>query len=375
MGDNKIPNNIFRLSVEKACEIETSIFENRFKDTDKHTFSESYLERMQILKMGGPEEKGSKIANYSVKKKSTRVKILLIAAIVMLLGTLTVAAEPVREFIYQLKETIFPDNTEIGFEELGNRIGEEEAIVAPETFVCRKPNKVPENYKLNYEEYVEIMCDYTVSWLNQDEQVLLYQQVAIGYFDTWSITSDGNKAETIGVNGEIAYLLVDKNDCNTILYPYEGYVYALSGFEEVDILVKILQSTFEELDSINVSKSEGLEWEDFEVKEPAYIPEDYRLEVEETNEPICEFLQIYVNEQGETIVYEQKIIGQFDTWSISSDGEPAESIAVCGDRGYLITDKKNYHYIIYPCEGYVYSFASYEDVDVLVKCLESIFEE
>ena len=373
MGENRIPDDIFKQAVEKAREIETSIFEKRFKDTDKHSFSEKYLERMQILKIGERAANDSKIENYFVKKKSTKVKILLIAAIVMLLGTLTVTAEPVKEFIYQLKETIFPDNTEVSFEELGNRMGEEEAIVTPETFVCRKPKKVPDNYKIVYEEYVEVMCDYTVSWINQDEQALIYQQVAVGYFDTWSITSDGNKAETIGVNGEVAYWLVDENNCNTILYPYEGYVYALSGFEEVNVLVEILQSTFEEFDPVNISESTELDVDEFKVKEPLYIPKGYWLE--EVDESLCDYIQIYVNEQGKTIIYEQRVIGAVDTWAISSDGEPAESIAVCGDIGYLITDKKDYHYVIYPCEGYVYSFASFEDVDVLVKCLESVFDE
>ena len=46
MGDDRIPDNIFKQEVAKACEIETSIIENKFKDADKHSFSEKYLERM-----------------------------------------------------------------------------------------------------------------------------------------------------------------------------------------------------------------------------------------------------------------------------------------------------------------------------------------
>ena len=116
MGDKRISDEILKQAVEKAREIETSIFEKRFKDTDKHSFSEKYLERMQILKMGKREENNSKIANYSVKKRSTKVKILLIAAIVMLLGALTVTAEPVQEFIFQIKEKLFLDHTDISVE-------------------------------------------------------------------------------------------------------------------------------------------------------------------------------------------------------------------------------------------------------------------
>ena len=89
MGDNRIPDDIFKRAIEIAREIETSLCEKRFKDTDEHTFSEKYLERMQILKTGKHGEDNSKISNYSVKKKSTKVKILLIAAIVMLLGALS----------------------------------------------------------------------------------------------------------------------------------------------------------------------------------------------------------------------------------------------------------------------------------------------
>ena len=84
MGENRIPDDIFKRAIEKAREIETSVFEKRCKDVEAHTFSKKYLDRMQILKMGKCEENNSKIANYSVKNKSTKVKILLIAAIVML---------------------------------------------------------------------------------------------------------------------------------------------------------------------------------------------------------------------------------------------------------------------------------------------------
>ena len=396
MGENRIPDDIFKQAVEKAREIETSIFEKRFKDTDKHSFSEKYLERMQILKMRKSEENDAKIVNYSVKKKSTKVKILLIAAIVMLLGTLTVVAEPVKEFIYQLKETIFPDNTDVSFEELGNRMGEEEAIVTPETFVCRKPKKVPDNYKIDYEEYVEVMCDYTVSWLNQDEKTLIYQQVAVGYFDTWSISADGNKAETIGVNGEVAYLLVDKNDYYTILYPCEGYVYSLSGFEEVDVLIEILESTFEAkgvkgkeqtyipdntevtLEEINKniqSTSKNITSENFEVHQLKNVPEKYTFEYEEYISEMCFYFAEYVDTDNQIIRYQQHSIGHIDLWSITSDGTEAESIAVNGDRGYLLTDEEGYHFILYPYEGYVYAISGYNEVEELVNLLELVFEE
>jgi len=52
MGENRIPDDIFKRAIEKAREIEIATFEKKCKDTDVHTFSEKYLERMQILKMG-----------------------------------------------------------------------------------------------------------------------------------------------------------------------------------------------------------------------------------------------------------------------------------------------------------------------------------
>lgn len=394
MSKDIISDELLRKAVARAIEIESAMYERKFALEKEHSFSGKYAEQMKGLLVELDETKEcseSKITDYSVKKISTRVKILLIAAIVMLLGALTVTAEPMREFIYQLKETIFPDNTEVNFEELGNRMSEEETTVTPETFVCRKPNKVPENYKLNYEEYVEIMCDYTVSWINQDEQALIYQQVAVGYFDTWSISADGNKAKTIGVNGEIAYLLVDKNDFYTILYPCEGYVYALSGLEEVDVLVEILESTFEakkqtyiqektelsfeEIDKAIQSNSKNITSESFSVHQLKNVPENYMLEYEEDNSDICFYFAEYVDSDNKTIRYQQHAVEYIDTWSITSDGTEAESIAVNGDRGYLLTDEDGYHFILYPYEGYVYAISGYNEVEELVNLLELVFGE
>ena len=40
MGENRISDDIFKRAIEKACEIEISVFEKRCKDTEVHTFPE-----------------------------------------------------------------------------------------------------------------------------------------------------------------------------------------------------------------------------------------------------------------------------------------------------------------------------------------------
>ena len=249
MSKEIISDELLRKAVARAIEIESSMYERKFALEKEHSFSGKYAEQMKGLLAELDETKEcaeTKIADYSVKKMSTRVKILLIAAIVMLLGTLTVTAEPVREFIYQLKETIFPDNTEVSFEELTKKFEEKGRGITSQKFEVHELKNVPEKYTLEYEEAIPEMCFYFAEYVDVDNQTIRYQQHAVEHIDTWSITSDGTKAENIAVNGNRGYLLTDEDGYHFILYPYEGYVYSISGYNDVDELVALLELVFEE---------------------------------------------------------------------------------------------------------------------------------
>ena len=368
MGENRIPDDIFKRAIEKAREIEIATFEKKCKDTDVHTFSEKYLERMQILKMGECEANDSKIVSYSVKKKSTKVKILLIAAIVMLLGALTVTAEPVREVIYQLKEKIFPDNTEVSFQEFHANVETKNEGLTWKDFEIKKPAYIPSEYHSEVEELNESICEYLHIYVNDQGKTITYEQKIIGAFDTWAISSDGDKAEIISINGERGYLFTDKKNYHTIVYPSNGYVYSIAGFQDIDVLCKIVESIFK------------IKYTEIYPRKLIKVPDGYKLIVEEDSIEdfgLYQYMQIYQNEEGNNLVYQQNALDEMDenSLNITADGTPAEKIAVCGEVAYLLTDYESYHTIIYARAGYLYMLGGYDEVDILIQCLESVFEE
>ena len=46
------------------------------------------------------------------------------------------------------------------------------------------------------------------------------------------------------MNGDKAYLITDKSKYHYVIYPYEGDVYSLAGYNEVDELVETLETIF-----------------------------------------------------------------------------------------------------------------------------------
>ena len=239
MGDNnRIPDDIFKRAVAKAREIETSVFEKKCKDTDKHTFSEKYLERMKILKMGEREVNDSKIASYSVKTKSTKVKILLIAAIVMLLGALTVAAEPVREFIFQIKEKLSSNNTVISVEQMDIKVDE---AMNKEMFIVRVLEYVPEGYEMSEEIKDDTKFEYSAKYRNSDNQILTYEQKPIAHIDSIVEELSDFDKDNLSKNGEQIYLFKDDNEYNIYVHKRGSYVYVIKGKLELEELQLIFE--------------------------------------------------------------------------------------------------------------------------------------
>ena len=380
MGENRIPDDIFKRAIEKACEIEIATFEKKCKDTDVHTFSEKYLEKMQILKMGECEVNDSKIASYSVKKKSTKVKILLIAAIVMLLGAMSVIAiESLKENGYKLVEDIFRDHTYIYFEEneawlKANNI---EADLAD---YPTKLEKVPKGYQLNFIEDCYIMYgfhEYTQYFVNEDNKALIYNQYLLDELDstTLMVTSDGTPAEEIQICKDQGYLITDEMGFNIILYPREGFLYKVGAYENVDILVECLESIFEEKGT-----EKSIEQREDYPRKLEKIPEGYSISKEEDyfeDYGICHIKQTFSHKRKTILKYEQMWIDESDIQGVmmTLDRMEVEMITFRGEEAYLLTSTTNYNDIIYLKDGFLYKIGAFEEVDVLLDCLESIFEE
>ena len=141
-------------------------------------------------------------------------------------------------------ERIFSDHTEVSFEEIEQEIDEQKIGVTPENFVVRKLTKVPVQYKLESDEKDDIFFDYYANYMDEKGRALNYHQQAIDYVDTWVLTSDGESAKRIIINGDNAYLLTDTDGWKIVLYLKDGYLYKLGGYEECDDLINILESAF-----------------------------------------------------------------------------------------------------------------------------------
>ena len=261
MSKEIISDELLRKAVARAIEIESSMYERKFALEKEHSFSGKYAEQMKGLLAELDETKEcseSKITDYSVKKISTRVKILLIAAIVMLMGSMTVlAVEPLREKVYELIEIIFADHTYVSFKEMSQEIQDQNGNASSQNEKANinnyplKLDKVPEGYTLHSEDdlYEESgVYDYIQIFHNEDEKSILYEQIDINEIDLYSlvVSSDGTAAEEITICGEKAYVLTDEVQRNSVLYPKSDFIFLISGQEDVDSLVECLKSLFEE---------------------------------------------------------------------------------------------------------------------------------
>ena len=181
MSKEILPDNLLKESLRKAQELKSSAYEKKIKQEEEHVFSEQYRTKMKKLVDDSSFEQVSNIKPYAVKKKSLKLKILLIAAIVMLMGSMTVlAVKPLREMVYQLIEKVFSDNTEVNFRELKNEIASEEKEFTEEDYEFRKIKNVPDNYKLEVEKYNPAICGFFQIFVNDEGQTIIYEQKVIG---------------------------------------------------------------------------------------------------------------------------------------------------------------------------------------------------
>ena len=148
------------------------------------------------------------------------------------------AIEPIREGIYQLIEKCFSDHTDISFEKVQSEIkGQEEEI---KEFKPQKLEYVPEGYVLENEETDEEIYYYSMCFVDKKDTPLYYIQMGIEYFD-FTVSSNGERIEKVDVKNKQGYWVKDTDGWNKLLYVKDGYVYMLSGHENIENLISILE--------------------------------------------------------------------------------------------------------------------------------------
>lgn len=238
MGMNEHNEELFREAIARACEQESKYYEENTKDV-KHRFSLRYRIRMWRLKRRFLSKKSKKRKSGILLQKRFRPgRVAVAASLLIAMSMTTFAMEPVREGIYRMIEKCFSDHTDISFEKMESEILDENKEI--KKFKPQKLEYVPKGYKLEGEDEEETILSYSASYIGKNDQALSYWQTGIEYFD-FSISSNGGKVKIVDVNGKKAYWITDQNNWNSLLYVSEGYVYCLSGYQEIDELVEIIE--------------------------------------------------------------------------------------------------------------------------------------
>ena len=245
MSKEIISDELLRKAVARAIEIESAMYERKFALEKEHSFSGKYAEQMKGL-LAELDEKnentGMNFEAYHVSKKSVRIKILLIAAIVMLVGTVTVMADPVRSKISQFVEIVFDNHSDVGFTQ-------PEDVEVDLSEYPKELKGIPEGYMLKSEDNALETSDtyyYLQIYENQNgHQIMFQQKLAESLVDnSWSITSDGTPAEEIKINGIEALILKDEVNYYSIIFQKDGFAYLIGGSESKEILIHCIRKTF-----------------------------------------------------------------------------------------------------------------------------------
>lgn len=246
MSKSILTDELLKEAAAKAMKIECAVCEKRAAQEESHEFSREHERRIRELVRENCGKIKTKPARHRGNGMSLRIRIALVAAVVMLMGSMTVlAVEPLREKVYQMIERIFPDHTDVTFEEVEKETDSQVRAFAPEDYP-RELQKVPKGYKLTDEEKDPDLFFLMQIYMNDKEQDIVYQQVPVDYSSGWDITSDGTEAKEVLVCGEKAHLITDEKKYRTIIFTKDGFAYMLEGYEEVDDLVECLESVFEE---------------------------------------------------------------------------------------------------------------------------------
>lgn len=257
MNNILLPEEILKEAVIRACERENTACDRLVSESTDPVFSDKFEKNIMKLCKVTKSDKKADIVEYPptrISKKSLRIKIALIAIIIMVFGSMTVmAVEPFREKVYQIVETLFSDHTDVSFEEVNETAQDNDTDSQIRSFnpvdFPKKLKWVPEGFEL-YQEHVnkttfKLFQFFDNSSSQQDFQQIDYQQVALENSGNWSFTSDGTPAKEIEVNGEKANLYTDEGGYHTIVMTKDGFAYIIGGNVEVEVLIKCLESALE----------------------------------------------------------------------------------------------------------------------------------
>ncbi len=212
---------------EEICEIEEQMLKE-----GKHVFSEEFERNMESVFKG----KKSILNEVTAKKRKTKPKFkyLLVAILLFILSSITVLAyEPARQALKDFFFTIY--NEYIIVEPLTEEKNDVDDVI------FYRPEYVPDMYKLEHEVIDESIKEFALLWMNEDGDVLLYQQTTLQN-SRLIISSDGDRPIDIKIGEYDGKIIVEEDGLKTLFYENNGWIFLISGVLEENELIQIMMS-------------------------------------------------------------------------------------------------------------------------------------
>lgn len=212
---------------EEICEIEEQMLKE-----GKHVFSEEFEKNMESV---FKEKKSISNDVTAIKRKTKpKFKYLLVAILLFILSSITVLAyEPARHALKDFFFTIYNEYIIFNSENNNDKNHTEMIIL--------KPSYIPDRYELIDEHLSITNKSYSLMWISEIEEVLLYQQMTT---DSGHIilTSDGSVPQDIKIGKYDGKITTEEGGITSIFYENQGCLYTISGVLEKEELVNILLS-------------------------------------------------------------------------------------------------------------------------------------
>lgn len=382
MSKEILTDELLKEAVAKAFEMESSMYERMAGSAGEHEFSPEYRQRMEAL--AAPRGDG-KVKGFGKRRKWLRIAAAAVIFIVMS-GTAVSAIDPMHEKMYEMLEFTFPDHTEISFKELADDEEAKGKEITSENFQVRRLKAPPEYTKVKvstnyyFKSYSECYDDGNGYCMYYEQ----YDMKMLADSAGWTVTSNGEKAKTISVDGKKAYLITDDYDYHSIIYIRDGYLYNISGHGDAGKLVRMLESAFEEEPSADPDwwkkPSEGIE-KRYAVKELKNIPEYYEPDWGEEDLETFETIRAYSSnkENGRDGFYQlrfsQQPLEYFHTVEAAGNraaGNMAGKNILVGDEdAYLLSGADGQRKVVFVRDGMAYTLEGDEEPEVLAQILEA----
>ena len=217
------------LLVEKE---EAQKYNDIFESPEPHTFSKKYLRRRKdIIDIASGRTIEPEGKQY---KRVYRIsfRTILVAALVMIMATITVIAVTKPHIYYVIKEKI--DNWRITF------IDEDTSDNENGGFVAVKP-QLPEGFKIVLEE--ELEDNYFLSIENAEGDIINYDQ-RLPEGTTISIDSEHSENKTETINGS-EVVISKEGDTITYICNDGKYIYHIHGNADEKLLKEMMMSVID----------------------------------------------------------------------------------------------------------------------------------